>query len=130
MDMLAIRRHRHRAGAQTAALRRDAMINVLFESSHLPQALVSINGHIDVANTAFAQLLGTERESLEGSAIRDTALLDCVPGLLDAVRAVHETRRPAERRAHANATDDAALDLVIWLTPFTDAMVHLLVRIE
>jgi len=127
MDMLAISRRRQRTGAHTAALRRDAVINVLFESSNLPQAVLSGNGHVDVANTAFAQLLGTERDGLEGSNVRDTALLECVPGLLDAVRAVRNAGRAAELRAQVEA---ASLELVIWLTPFTAELVHLLVRVD
>ena len=130
MDMLALARRRQRAGGHTNALRRDAVINALFESSNLPQAVLSIDGQIDVANSAFAQLLGTDRAGLEGCAVRDTALVDCVPGLLDALREVAAAKRPVEHRAHVDADEGSALDLTIWLTPFGTDAAHLLVRVD
>ena len=129
MDMLALTRRR-RTGALKADSRRDAMINVLFESSNLPQALLTIDGEIDVANSAFAQLLGAERERLEGSAVHDTPLVDAVPGLLDSLRAVYEAGRAAEQRARVDGAEGASLDLVIWLTPFNAETVHMLVRVD
>jgi len=129
MDMLALTRRRQR-GARTNALRRDAMINNLFEASNLPQAVLSIDGQIDVANAAFAQLLGSDRTALEGTAVRNSALVDCVPGLMDALREVYDAKRPAERRVHVDGDEGAALDLIIWLTPLAAESVHMLVRVE
>ena len=127
MDMLAFARKR-RTGSVRPAARRDALVSVLFDKSPFPQAVVTADGTIDVANEAFAQLLG--RENIEGTAVSDTSLAEHVPALLESVQTVREQGAPAEMCALVKGGEGPALELVIWLAPFTSESVHVLVRLD
>jgi hypothetical protein len=99
----------------------------------LPQALVSIEGHLAAGNRAFAKLVGHEEKGVDGLPITETALSTFVPGLMRAVRAVHIDGKPTERRAKVyRGADKPPLELVIWLSPLPlpGHEVHLLVRVE
>src|SRR5262249_45222775 len=110
---------------------REGMLVAAFDRSRLPQALVSIDGVITLANPAFAKLLGRD-DALDNTPLADTALATFVPGLARAVRAAHETGTPTERRAHVARPGKPALELVVWLAPLPVAgnLVHVLVRVE
>jgi len=61
------------------------VISEAFESSRLAQALVSIDGVLAIANTAFAKLIGRDSgKSIDGVPISDTALNTFVPGVMRA----------------------------------------------
>jgi serine/threonine protein kinase len=135
MDMLDMGRRRARgSGAMQAESPREAMLMQAFERSRLPQALVSIEGTIAIANRAFCKLVGHDLDKgVDGLSITDTALATFVPGLMRALRAVHSAGKPTERRAKVyRGTDKTPLELVIWLSPLPlpGHEIHLLVRVE
>lgn len=112
--------------------RRDATLIAAFERSRVPQALISLDGAIAVANKGFARLLGLEA-GVEGLNIAETTLATVVPGFARTVRAVHHSGRPCERRARVFRGHDApALELTLWLSPLglPGLEVHLLIRAE
>ena len=122
---------RKRSGALRAEATRDAMLIASFERSRLPQAIVQTDGMITTGNAAFAKLIGRD-DSVDNVALADTPLAAFVPGLVRAIRGVHDDGKPAERRAHVARPGKAALELVVWLAPLPIAgnVVHLLVRVE
>ena len=134
MDMLDLTRRRARgSGAAPAINTRDAVFVEAFERSRLPQAIVSSDGVVAVANRAFAELLGAGDAAIEGQPLATTALAACVPGLARAVQTCHEQSTALERRANVLRGDDARpLALVVWLTPLAvpGYDVQLIVRIE
>jgi eukaryotic-like serine/threonine-protein kinase len=125
MDMLALSRRRNRHVTSKPANVRDATVSQLFDQSALPQAVISADGVITVANHAFAQLV--DSESVEGIAVAETSLASCVPDFADHVQAACEQQRPIEVRAYVEVEDSAPIDLSLWLVPFGD-QVHVLVR--
>jgi serine/threonine-protein kinase len=135
MDMLDMGRRRARgSGLIQMENPREIMLGEAFERSRLPQALISLEGVLAVANRAFAKLVGhDESKSIDGVPITDTALNAYVPGLLRALRACHNEGRPTERRAKVfRGADKAPLELVIWLTPLPvpGYEIHMIVRVE
>ena len=134
MDMLDMGRRRARgSGSLRGENVRDAAIVQAFERSRVPQALVSIQGTVAVANEAFAKLVGYDGKTIEGISIADTALAEYVPGLMRALRAVNIDGNPAERRAKVyRGPEVAALELTLWLLPlpFPGQEVQLLVRVD
>jgi serine/threonine protein kinase len=128
MDMLALsRRRRQRSPGLKAISAREATLELLFDKSSLPQAVIA-DGVVQVANRAFAQLVAVDRA--EGITIADTSLVECVPGLLAGLSVVSSQQKPVELRASLDTDDGAALDLVVWLAPFTSELVHVLVRYD
>jgi serine/threonine protein kinase len=127
MDMLALTRRRQRTPSISAVSAREATLELLFDKSTLPQAVIA-DGVVQVANRAFAQLLARER--VEGVSIANTTLVECVPGLLAGLSVVTSQHRPVELRASVDTEDGAALDLVVWLAPFSSELVHVLVRYD
>jgi PAS domain-containing protein len=125
MDMLALTRKRQRIMSRRENAR-EATVGLLFDKSGLPQALISADGVVTVANEAFRQLVGIE--AVEGMPVMDTALVGCVPEFLDHVSAAREQERPIEVRAHVETEDSAPLDLSLWFVPFNEECVHVLVR--
>jgi eukaryotic-like serine/threonine-protein kinase len=135
MDMLDMGRRRARgSGLIEVNNPRELMVGEAFERSHLPQALVSLEGVLAVANRAFAKLVGhDDAKNIDGVPITDTALNTFVPGLMRALRNCHNDGRPTERRAKVfRGADKPPLELVIWMTPLPvpGYEVHLIVRIE
>lgn len=132
MDTLELVRRRHPSVPVVTDNRRDAILVAAFERSRVPQALVSIDGDIVVANKGFARLLGIDGK-VEGLNITQTTLATVVPGFARAVRAVHHSGQPCERRARVFRGNDApALELTLWFSPLgaPGLEVHLLVRVE
>jgi serine/threonine-protein kinase len=132
MDSLELVRRRHPSVPVVTDNRRDAILVAAFERSRVPQALVSIDGDIVVANKGFARLLGIDGK-VEGLNISQTTLATVVPGFARAVRAVHHSGQPCERRARVFRGNDApALELTLWFSPLgaPGLEVHLLVRVE
>ncbi|HEX8107454.1 MAG TPA: serine/threonine-protein kinase [Kofleriaceae bacterium] len=120
------------SGPTVSVDRRDAILIAAFERSRLPQALVSLDGDIVLANKGFARLLGVER-GLEGMNISETTLATVVPGFSRAVRAAHHSGQTCERRARVFRGPGApALELTLWFSPLgaPGLEVHLLVRVE
>lgn len=130
MEMLDMSPRRARgSGAVRAESAREASLVQAFERSHLPQALVSIEGVVAFANSAFGQLVGR----LDGLALADSALATHVPGLTRVLRAVHADGRPAERRAKIYRGErQAPLELTLWFAPlpFPGQEIHLIVRVD
>jgi serine/threonine protein kinase len=127
MDMLALTRKRQRSPTMRVVSAREATLELLFDKSSLPQAVIA-NGVVQVANRAFAQLLAVDHA--EGLAIVDSSLVGCVPGLLAGLGVVSSQQRPVELRASVDTDDGSSLDLVVWLAPFTAELVHVLVRYD
>lgn len=134
MDMLEMGRRRPRGSGQLSADNpRETMIAQAFERSRLPQALLSVDGVITVANRAFNKLVNQDDKGSDGLAITDTTLSSFVPGLQRALRAVHVDGKPTERRARVfRGQDRPPLELIIWLTPLPvpGSEIHMLVRVE
>ena len=131
MDMLDMGRRRARAsGSMRAESMRDATVREAFDRSRLPQALVSIDGTITVANKAFAKLVGVE--TAEGETITQTALGSLIPGLMRALRAVHMDNKPTERRARIERAGESPLEITVWIfpLPMTGQEIHIFAKIE
>jgi len=132
MDALELVRRRHPSVPVVTDNRRDAILVAAFERSRVPQALVSLDGDIVVANKGFARLLGIDGK-VEGLNISQTTLATVVPGFARAVRTVYHSGQPCERRARVFRGNDApALQLTLWFAPLgaPGLEVHLLVRVE
>lgn len=135
MDMLDMGRRRSARGSGTmeAANSREASLQMAFERSRIPQALVSIEGTLATANRAFNKLVNMDEKGVDGLPITDLSIATYVPGLLRALRTVHTDGKPSERRAKVfRGKDRTPLELVIWLTPLPipGQEIHLLVRVE
>ena len=135
MDMLDMGRRRglKSSGELRPEAAREALLLQAFERSRIPQALVSIEGTLAVGNKAFAKLVGHDETGVDGLQVTETALSQSVPGLLRAIREVHVSGKPTERRAKVyRGADKAPLELVIWLAPLPvpGAEVHIMVRVE
>lgn len=131
MDMLDMGRRRTRASGPIENPRESTLLQA-FERSRLPQALVSSEGVLSIANKAFAKLVGQEAKNIEGFPVTETALSQSVPGLLRAIRDVHVQGKPTERRAKVyRGADKPPLELVIWLSPvpLPGCEVHVIVRV-
>ena len=116
MHMLGMQKRSSRPSSpMRAADPREASITAAFEQSKLPQALVSADGEIAYANSAFAKLVG--REGCDGVELQETLLSAWVHHLVKRVRTVHVSGRPTECRAMVPRANQPALELVIWLTP-------------
>jgi serine/threonine protein kinase len=124
MDMLDMGRKRTRSSGQHARLdTRESTLAMLFETSPLPQALVSKDGVIELANRAFDQLVG---DPLTGTSIGASSLANAVPSLVRSIRAVHAEGKPIEIKARV-----APLELVIWLVPgLSPTNIHVLIRTD
>lgn len=131
MDALELVRRRHPSVPVVSDRRRDAILVAAFERSLVPQALISLDGDIVVANRCFARLVGVE-QGVEGRNVCETILARVIPSFARLVRSVHDDGRLCERRARVPRGDAAALDLTLWLSPLgaPGLEVHLLVRVE
>jgi serine/threonine protein kinase len=127
MDMLALTRKRKRTPSMKVVSAREATIELLFDKSTVPQAVIG-DGVIRVANEAFAQLVALDHA--EGVALAETALCRCIPDLLDQLRWVSEDNKPIELSALVDTDDGEPLELMLWIAPFTRDHVHMLVRYE
>ena len=135
MDMLDMGRRRGAKGSGMieATSSREASLQMVFERSRIPQALVSIEGTLATANRAFNKLVNMDEKGVDGLPITDLSIASYVPGLLRALRTVHTDGKPSERRAKVfRGKDKAPLELVIWLTPLPipGQEIHMLVRVE
>ena len=135
MDLLDMGRRRARgSGLIQTENPREVMLGEVFELSHLPQAVLSLEGTLAMANRAFKRLIGfDDQKNVDGVPITDTALNTFVPGLMRALRTCHNDGRPSERRAKVfRGADKPPLELVIWMTPLPvpGYELHLIVRVE
>jgi serine/threonine protein kinase len=134
MDMLDMGRRRPRgSGLMPSENPRESTIVQAFERSRLPQALISIDGHITAANRSFNKLVNQDDKGCDGLALTATTLTSFVPGLHRALRAVHVDGKPTERRARVfRGNDRPPLELSIWLTPLPipGSEIHMVVRVE
>ena len=134
MDMLDMGRRRSRgSGLIVDDSPRESRLAQAFERSHLPMALVSLEGTITASNRAFHKLVNLEEHGADGMQIGDTALASFVPGLLRSLRLAHLDGKPAERRARVfRGAEVTPLELVIWLTPLPipGSEIHLLLRVD
>ncbi|MGE5183934.1 MAG: protein kinase domain-containing protein [Acidobacteriota bacterium] len=123
MDALDMRRRARGSAVTRAANRREAMLASLFEHSQLPQALVTPDGLIAVANDAFAKLAGLPE--IEGQPLAATPFAMSLPGLLDAVARARAASTAIELRVQ-----QAGLELCVWVarTPLSGGEVHLIAR--
>jgi hypothetical protein len=133
MDMLDMGRRRARGSGSIIAVdsARDATLVQAFERSRLPQALVSLDGQISLANRAFCTLVSMDH-GCDGHMIGDTSLAQFVPGILRALRSAHSDGKPTERRATVPRGDDAPLELVLWVSPLPipGSELHLIVHVD
>lgn len=134
MDMLDMGRRKPRGSGQIPVENvRESGIVQAFERSRLPQALISVDGVITVANRAFNKLCNQDERGCDGLAITDVPLSSFVPGLHRALRAVHVDGKPTERKARVfRGQDRPPLELTIWLTPLPipGSEIHMLLRVE
>jgi serine/threonine protein kinase len=136
MDMLDMGRRRSSArgsGMMEAASGREALLQMAFERSRIPQALLSIEGTMSCANRAFNKLVSMDEKGVEGLPVTDLSIATYLPGLLRALRTVHTEGKPSERRAKVyRGSNKAPLELTIWLTPLPipGQEIHMLVRVE
>jgi serine/threonine protein kinase len=131
MDMLDMGRRRSRSsGTIKAENTRDATVREAFERSRLPQALLSVDGTIQLANKAFGKLVANE--ACEQRLIAETPLATLVPGLMRALRSVHMEGRATERKARIERSGQLPLELTLWIFPLPIAgqEIHLFARIE
>ena len=132
MDLLDLGRRRRPVGTQQPESPRETALVAAFERSRVPQALISLAGRIELANTAFARLLGSD-DSVEGFDLTETTLNDDVPGLLRALETAHADGKPCERRARiCRGTAQPALALTLWFCPLplVGTEVHLMIRVD
>ncbi len=132
MDMLDMGRRTRRSGVIAAEGSRETIAASLFAASRLPQAVLSTDGIVKMANRAFATLLGQEDGSVEGMAVGETALAKYIPGLVRALRAAQLDGNTTERRARVfRGADQPPLELVSWLAPLPiGGDIHLIVRVD
>lgn len=136
MDMLDMGRRSRAArgsGAMEATSSRESSLQVAFDRSRIPQALISIEGTLATANRAFNKFVNMDEKGVDGLPVTDLSLASYVPGLLRALRTVHTEGKPSERRAKVyRGKDRAPLELVIWLTPLPipGQEIHILIRVE
>jgi serine/threonine-protein kinase len=133
MDMLDMGRRRSARGSGMLEASREATLQMAFDRSRLPQALVSIEGTMFTANKAFNRLVSRDEKGVDGLAITELSIATHVPGLLGALRAVHTAGKPQERRAKVyRGKEKRPLELVVWLSPLPipGQEIHLLVRVE
>jgi serine/threonine protein kinase len=134
MDMLDMGRRRARgSGVLQTENARETSIVQAFDRSRIPQAILSVEGHIVASNRALNKLVNQDEKGCEGLVITDTTLATFVPGLLRALRTVHIDGKPTERKARVfRSSDRPPLELTIWLTPLPipGQEIHMLVRVE
>jgi serine/threonine protein kinase len=127
--MVGFTEHR-RPSRPSLAPNRDVSLASVLELSRLPQALVSADGDITWANSAFSKLVHCAR--LEGVRLAATSLASTVPGLVRGVRRVHITGRARECRARVARKGRSGLDVIVWVSPLPveGSELHLVVRVE
>jgi serine/threonine protein kinase len=135
MDMLDMGRRRvtRGSGAMQTEDARELSIRQAFERSRIPQAIVNAEGHIVTCNRAFNKFVNRDDKGAEGVALGDTSLTTHVPGLVRALRIVHTSGKPAERKSQVQRSKGRApLEVTVWLTPLPipGQEIHLLVRVE
>ncbi len=130
MDMLELGRSRKRAsGPISLVSTRASTVDMLFEQSLLPQAVVTLEGAITLANPAFAKLIRHSVDTtIEGQLITNTTLGASVPGIMRSVRDAHVHGKPLE--VHVQVGSGIALTL--WFTParLGGEFVHVVARVE
>ncbi len=132
MDMLDMGRRRRASGTIKPESPREASVLAAFDRSRVPQALLSIDGRIELANKAFCRLLGQDT-GVDGQNVSDTSLNNVVPGLMRALRAAHLEGKPCERRASVfRGENKAALQLTLWFCPLPlpGTEIHLMIRVQ
>jgi serine/threonine-protein kinase len=135
MDMLDMGRRRSARGSgmMEPTNSREACLQMAFDRSRIPQALVSIEGVMFTANKAFNRLVSMDEKGVDGLPITDLSIATHVPGLLRALRTVHTDGKPQERRAKVyRGKEKRPLELVIWLSPLPipGQEIHMFVRVE
>lgn len=128
-DMLGLSRRRSRPSVPVLAENpRVTAIANTFDSSRMPQAILSTDGNIVACNPAFQKFV---KDDCDDVSIEDTSLARFVPQLKEAVASVG--REPLElRRDVDRGSSRTALRLTVWLVPvqLVGHEVHLLVRVE
>jgi eukaryotic-like serine/threonine-protein kinase len=133
MDMLDMGRRRARGSGSVIAVdnARDATLVQAFERSRLPQALVSLDGQITLANRAFGMLVNMD-SGCDGHMLGDTALAQFVPGILRTLRNAHIEGKPSERRVKVPRGDETPLELVLWVAPLPipGSELHMIIYVD
>ncbi|CAN5826082.1 hypothetical protein BH11MYX2_BH11MYX2_24400 [soil metagenome] len=132
MDLLDMGRRRRNSGEMKVETPRETSIVTAFERSTVPQALLSLDGRIELANNAFARLCGIDGDAT-GLMFSATTLASVVPGIQRVLKAAHSDGKPQERRARVfRGEDRPALELVMWFAPvaLVGSEVHLMIRAE
>ncbi len=125
MDMLGFRRRRALPGAakpdRAADHPRDRHARAAaaaYDLSPLPMAGLDVDGHIVLANRAFAQFVsGDPRAVVEGASIQETRLLEVHPGLPADLRHVHVSAEPVQRVLDLTLQDERPIRLMLVMVP-------------
>ncbi|MBA3820538.1 MAG: serine/threonine protein kinase [Deltaproteobacteria bacterium] len=132
LETLDLGRRRHATGTGSPELAREAVLGASFEHSRIPQALLSLTGHVVYTNRAFLALID-QVHAADGLALDQTVLGAALPGLACALRAVHRDDRPAVRHARVGrGTAQSALAITVWLAPLPlpGTEIHVMIHVE
>ncbi len=128
-DMLGLTGRRSRASSTLLSDNPRLMaIAGTFDSSRMPQAILSADGDVVACNPAFQKFV---KDDCDDVAIEETLLARFVPQLKEAIASVGRT--PLELRTHVSrGAGRASLQLTLWLVPvqIVGQEIHLLVRVE
>ena len=129
MGVLDMARRRMPSGTPAIAFR-DASLVAAFERSRMPQALVTLDGTITFANSAFAKLL--DLPDVEGLDVTKTPFGMVLDDLVFALREVYVTGISVERRVHVPRANQRSLEVEVWLAPLAlpGSEIHIMVRAE
>ncbi|MDQ3365276.1 MAG: serine/threonine protein kinase [Myxococcota bacterium] len=125
-------RRRHATGTDSPELTREAVLGASFEHSRIPQALLSLTGHVVYSNRAFLALIG-QVHAADGLALEQTVLGAALPGLVCAIHSVHRDDRPVVQRTRVGrGAAQPALELTVWLAPLPlpGTEIHVMIRVE
>jgi serine/threonine protein kinase len=118
LDMLGMGRRRARSSSRRSP--RPELDDVAARSP-FAQVVVTVDGSIELANRAFAQLVGIAASELAGMSFVDLEVVRAIPELMDAIRRAH---------VEARGTELSGGELVVHVAPALagDARVHVLLR--
>ena len=122
MGMLGMDAGRRRALAPDAARERrenDHRVKAaaeVFAAVTLPMASCDATGRVRAANPAFLEFLGAAGDA-GGLQLRDSALPEVYPTLLEDLALVASTRQPIKRVIYLNEGGDRVVEAAVVLTP-------------
>jgi serine/threonine protein kinase len=121
MDMLGIGRRQRRGSMRKVVIerptnQRDAQARTVFDITRVPMAMISKDGKIIVANTAFAKFVMGVAVDVEGLEVSETPLANAwVSFEADLARACEG--QPVRRVVEVDIGTDEVRRLMMWLDP-------------